>query len=139
MEQPSLFGLLLARALPCVANSCTAANASSQSRTPAISLNRRDGISGWSPRLNVRKLHHLAPLLSFLRNELAEVAGRAWKCGGTQLGKPRLHVGISEGGVDLLVEFVNNLYGRVAWRADAGPEAKLIARNKSGHCGNVGQ
>ena len=46
MEQPSLCGLLLARALPCVANSCTAANASSQSRTPAISLNGCYGIFG---------------------------------------------------------------------------------------------
>src|SRR5262249_25513503 len=44
---------------------------------------------------------HLAPLLGFFGNELAEVGRRAWKCGGTPLGKPRLHLGVGEGRVDL--------------------------------------
>ena len=36
-----------------------------------------------------------------------------------QVGKPRLHLGIGETGIDLLVELVDDLGGRVLGRADA--------------------
>src|SRR5262245_2755071 len=34
---------------------------------------------GWSLRLDARELHHLAPLLSIVRNKFAELGRRAWK------------------------------------------------------------
>ena len=36
-----------------------------------------------------------------------------------KVGKPRLHLGIGEGGIDLLVELVDDLGRRVLGRADA--------------------
>src|SRR5262249_37848821 len=83
--------------------------------------------------LDACELNHLAPLLSFLSDELAEVGRRAWKCGGAPLGKPRVHFGIGEGRIDLFVEPVNNLRRRVFRRADACPEARLIARHEFGN------
>ena len=41
--------------------------------------------------------------------KLAEVGGRARKHGAAQIGKPRLNLGIGEGGVDLVVELVDDL------------------------------
>src|SRR5262249_1016614 len=65
-----------------------------------------------SVRLDAGIVNHLAPLLSFVRDELAEVGSRAWKCGGAPLGKPRLHVGIGKSRVDLRVELVDDFGGR---------------------------
>src|SRR5215472_4655334 len=92
-----------------------------------------------SLRFDARELHHLAPLLGLFGDELAEVGNRAWKCGGAPLGKTRLHLGIGKGRVDLRVELVDDLGWRVARRADAGPEAKLIARHEFGHRRDVRQ
>src|SRR5215471_13428866 len=92
-----------------------------------------------SLRLNARELHHLAPLFGLLGDELAEVGRRARKCGGATLGKPRLHLGIRKGCVDLRVELVDDLGWRGARRADAGPEAKLIARHEFGNRWEVRQ
>src|SRR5262249_58789518 len=47
-----------------------------------------------SVRLDARELDHLAPLLDFFGDQLAEGGRRAWECGGSPLGKPRLHIGI---------------------------------------------
>src|SRR5262249_54996265 len=64
----------------------------------------RNAGSGYrSVCLDVGRPDHRAPLLSFVDEQLIEVAGRAWKGGGTQLGEPRLHLGIGEGRIDLLV------------------------------------
>jgi hypothetical protein len=52
-------------------------------------------------RLDLGDPDHLAPFLGFAGNQLAEVGRRAWKCGDTQHRKPRLHLGMSEGRVDL--------------------------------------
>src|SRR5262249_50489905 len=88
---------------------------------------------------DARELHHLAPLFGLFGDELAEIGRRAWKGGGAQLGKPRLHLGIGKGRVDLRVELVDDLGWRVARRADAGPEAKLIARHEFGNRREVRQ
>ena len=56
-----------------------------------------------------------------------------------QLGKPRLHLGIGESRIDLGVELVDDRGWRVFPRADAGPEAKLIAWHEFGHRQNVRQ
>ena len=47
-----------------------------------------------SVRLDAGELDHLAPLLRFVGYELSKVGRRAWKRGGAQVGKPRLHLGI---------------------------------------------
>src|SRR5262245_7779878 len=92
-----------------------------------------------SVRLDAGELDHLAPLLRFVGYELSKVGRRAWKGGGAQLGKPRLHLGIGEGRIDLFVELVDNLGRRVFRRADAGPEARLVARHEFGNRRDVRQ
>src|SRR5262249_41099490 len=62
---------------------------------------------------DARELHHLAPLFGLFGDELAEVGSRAWKGGGAPLGKPRLHLGIGKGRVDLRIELVDDLGWRV--------------------------
>src|SRR5215468_11420472 len=73
------------------------------------SLAFRDGLSGFAirgtgladhPARNAgslpfysNELHHLAPLLGFICDELAEVSSRARKGRTAQLGKPRLNLG----------------------------------------------
>ena len=68
-----------------------------------------------SVRLDVGRPDHLGPLLGFVDDELAEVGGRAREHRTTRVGKPRLHLGIGEAGIDLLVELVDDLGGRVSW------------------------
>src|SRR3979411_2338371 len=83
-----------------------------------------------SLRLRPGKLDHLAPLLGFRGDELAAVGWRARKRGGAEVGELRLQLGIGKAGVDLLVEPVDDLDGRVAGCADAAPGARFIARQK---------
>jgi len=33
---------------------------------------------------DAREVHHLAPLLGFVGDEILELGGRAWKCGAAQ-------------------------------------------------------
>src|SRR5262249_45228757 len=56
-----------------------------------------------SVRLDAGELHHLAPLLGFLCDQLAEVGGRTRKHRAAEVSEPRFHVGIGEASVDLLV------------------------------------
>src|SRR5262245_54391870 len=103
---------------------------------------RRTGRYGIRParsfRLDTRELDHLAPLLGVIGDELAEVGGRAWKCSGTQLGEPRLHLGIGESRVDLLVELLDDLGRRGLRCADADPETRFGARPELTHSRHVG-
>src|SRR5262249_22359968 len=86
---------------------------------PAFSLN---GIYGtWRARPNLLRLDvgrsdHLAPLLDLFGDELGEVGGRARKHSATKIGKPRLHFGVGEGRVDLLIELVDDLSRRILVR-----------------------
>jgi hypothetical protein len=70
-------------------------------------------------KLDIRRPDHPAPLLGFVGDELAEFGRQARKHGAAQVGKPRLDFRIGESRVDLLVESVDNLDGRVLGRADA--------------------
>src|SRR5215470_9642198 len=54
-------------------------------------------------RFDADGLHHLAPLLGFLGDQLAEVSGRTRKHRAAEVIEPRFHVGIGEASVDLLV------------------------------------
>ena len=92
-----------------------------------------------SLRLDVGRPDHLAPLLGFVGDELAEVGGRARKRRAAEVGEPRLDLGIGEAGVDLLVELVDDLGGRVLRRADAEPGARLVARHEFAHGRDVRQ
>src|SRR5262245_9531602 len=46
---------------------------------------------------------HLAPFLGLLGDELAEISGAHRHRRGAEIGEPRLDLGISKAGVDLLV------------------------------------
>src|SRR6266567_8735574 len=60
-----------------------------------------------SLRLDVGRPDHLAPLLCFFADELAEVGGRARKRPCTQIGEPCLYLGFGKSHVYLLVQFVD--------------------------------
>src|SRR5258705_11913877 len=76
-------------------------------------------------RLDARELHHLAPLLDFVRDELAEVGGRVDKRRGSHVGDPRLDSWIGKSCVEFLIELVDNLDGRVLGSADPEPSGRL--------------
>src|SRR5262245_21962230 len=71
---------------------------------------RRWPASFW---LDVGRADHLAPLLGFHGDERAEVGGRACQYRATQIGKARFEFGINKASVDLRVELVDDLGGRV--------------------------
>src|SRR5882757_7295945 len=87
-------------------------------------------IAGASVRHDARKLDDLCPLLSFLRNELAEVSRRPWKYCAANAGNPRLHIGVGEDRVHLLVELPDNFDGSVLGRTDATKITRLITRQE---------
>jgi len=65
-------------------------------------------------RLDVGRPDHLAPLLGFVGNELAEVGWRAGHLNAALIGKLRLQLGISKAGVDLPIKRLDNVGGRVS-------------------------
>src|SRR5262249_38182652 len=98
----------------------------------------RDVMEYWmgtaaSVRLDVGRPDHLAPLLSFVGNELSKVGGRTREHRTSQVGEALLHVGIGESGIDLLVELLDNLRGRGFGHDDPVPASRLEARQKFAH------
>jgi hypothetical protein len=89
-------------------------------------------------RLDVGRSDHLAPLLGFIGDEVAEVGGRARNHRAAQVGKPRLDLGVGERGVDFLVELVDDLGGRFLGCADANPRTRLVAGRISPKAGTSG-
>src|SRR5262245_28797857 len=83
-----------------------------------------------SLRLDAGRLDHFGPFLGFVGDELAEIGRRADKRRASKVGKPRLHLGIGEAGVDLLVELVEGFDRRAIGRADAVPGARLVTRQE---------
>src|SRR5262249_50549452 len=92
-----------------------------------------------SVRLDAGEPHHLAPLLGFLRDQLAEVSGRTRKHRAAEVSEPRFHVGIGEASVDLLVEFLDDLGRRGLRCADAIPGACLVIGHELTHGRDAGQ
>src|ERR1700733_10296360 len=86
-----------------------------------------------SPRLCAGELDHLGPLLGFGRDEPAEIGGCRRHRNGAEFGKPRLHLGIGESGIDPRVEFVDDLGRRVLGRADSIPGTRLVSRQELSH------
>src|SRR5262249_7121475 len=87
-------------------------------------------VKGPSLRLAICGLDYLSPPLGLVSDELSEVGRRAWKCSATQFGEARLHIGVCEGRVDLVVELVDDFSRRVLGRADAEPNARLVPWHK---------
>src|SRR5262245_14934238 len=83
-----------------------------------------------SLRLDVEGPDEFAPLLRFVGDELAKLSGREREQVATQVGKPRLDLGIGEASADLLVELVDDLGRRGLRCADAIPGARFVARHK---------
>src|SRR5262249_7661597 len=92
-----------------------------------------------SVRLDVEGPDHLAPLLGFLGDHLAEVSGRTRKHRAAEVSEMGLHLRVVESRVNFLVELVNNLRRCVLWRADAIPLARLVARHELSHGRDVRQ
>ena len=68
-------------------------------------------------RFDVGIADHLGPLLGFLRDEPAEIGGRADERRVAELGQLRLDPGIGEACVDLVIEPVDDLGRGVLGRA----------------------
>src|SRR5262249_31344379 len=66
---------------------------------------------------NVCRANDLAPLIDTFGDKLAEISGAHRHRHATEIGKPRLDLGIGKSSIDLLVEFVDDLRGRVPRRA----------------------
>src|SRR5262249_36644828 len=90
-------------------------------------------------RLDVIGPDHLGPLFGFVGDQLPKFGGREREHGATEIGKPRLDLGISKASVDLLVELLDNLGRRGVWRAEAVPITRLVARQKLTHGRDVRQ
>src|SRR5262249_16590076 len=89
--------------------------------------------------LDIGRPDHLAPLLGFVSDELAEVGGRARKHRVAQIGDARLDLDVGEAGIDLAVEFIDDLGGRTLGRTNAEPPAGFEAGQEIAHSGDVGQ
>src|SRR5262249_59183696 len=92
-----------------------------------------------SLRLDAGELDHLGPLLGFFDDELPKFSGRADNRCASQVGKPRLHLGITESRVDLLVELLDDLGRRSLWCADAEPITRLVVEHELTHGPDVRQ
>src|SRR5215203_4173391 len=81
-------------------------------------------------RLHVGRADHLAPLFGFGHQQLAEFGCRHRERDIAEVGQPRVDFRIGEARPDLAVEHLDDFGGRAAWRADAGPSARLVARQE---------
>src|SRR5215469_16792547 len=69
---------------------------------------------------------HLAPLLGFVRDVLAEFGDRHWHWNAAKLGNPRPHRWIGQRCIDFSVERLNNSGWRVHRCTEAKPDARFI-------------
>src|SRR5262245_63420722 len=92
-----------------------------------------------SVRLEVGRADHFAPLFGLVGNEFSEFGRCHQHWVNAEAGKPRLYEGINRNGVDLPVELVDHLSGRVFWRTEPIPIARLVARHEFGQGRNIRQ
>ena len=69
-----------------------------------------------SLRLDVEGPNDVAPLVDNFGDELAEISGAHRHRHATEIGEPRLDLGIGKSSIDLLVELVDDFGGRVPGR-----------------------
>src|SRR5258708_15833005 len=91
----------------------------------------------WSVDFGAGELDHLGPLLCICADECAEVCGRACKHRVAEVGDTRLHPGIGEARIDLLVELVDDLGGWIPWGANPLPPGSPLAPPKDAYPPNV--
>src|SRR6516225_68165 len=96
-------------------------------------------ILGGLLRFDVGGTYHLAPLLGFICDELAEVGRRAGKCAGSEFGDSRLDLKIGKSSVNFLVELEHDFGGYIFRRGDTEPRIGLITRQEFGYGWNVWQ
>src|SRR5262249_36200701 len=89
--------------------------------------------------LRTRELHHLAPFLGFVGDELAEIGGRATENNAAEVGELSLQLGIGEGGLDFAGKLFRKFYGRVPLRAHTPPIAYFVARYELAYGRSIGQ
>src|SRR5215471_6539659 len=70
-----------------------------------------------SVRLDTGELHHLGPLFGFLCDQPAELRRRSQQRHAAEVGETGLHLGVGESRIDLFVELVDDLCGRVLGNA----------------------
>src|SRR5215471_2027487 len=80
-----------------------------------------------SLRLDVGRPDHLAPFFCLLDDNLVEFSRRARKRRCAQVSEPRRDLGVGEPRIDLFVELVDDLDGRVPRSSDPNPRAGLEA------------
>src|SRR5215475_9879643 len=96
------------------------------------------GMPAGSLWLDARELDHLGPLLGFVSDELSEFGRRHRHRHAPEVGKPRLKLGVGEDGIDLSVELLDDLSGRVFWHANPVPRTRLVTRHEIVHGRDVG-
>src|SRR5262245_7248819 len=97
-----------------------------------------DAETGGSICLDACELHHLAPFLGFVGDEFPEFSG-GHKCRlEAHVEEAHLHLRIGNDCVELVVEPVNNVGGRIFWGANTLPTARLVAGHKFVHAGMPG-
>src|SRR5215813_11978362 len=82
-----------------------------------------------SLRFDVGRPDHLAPLLCFFADELAEVSGRAGKYFTAEFGHSYPYRRIGEHRVDLPIEPLDDLGRGALGNADAEPASHRVARD----------
>src|SRR6516162_9583139 len=90
-------------------------------------------------RLDVGRADHFAPLFGFLLKPPRVIRGRAAGDAAAQVGKPQLQFGVRQRGVNLLVQFVDDLRGRVFGRADTYPCSRIVPGTNSLNGGTSGR
>src|SRR5262245_31650451 len=90
-------------------------------------------------RLDVGRPDHLAPFFGLLNDKPSKVGGRHWRCHVTKFRKLRLHLGVGEGSINLLVELLDDLSGCSFGCADALPSARLIPWYEFAHGRSIRQ
>src|SRR5260221_5874679 len=93
----------------------------------------------WSVDFGAGELDHLGPLLCICADECAEVCGRACKHRVAEVDDTRLHPGIGEARIDLLVELVDDLGGGVSLSAHPLPARCLLSPRAVAHPPDVWQ
>src|SRR5262249_22199729 len=96
---------------------------------------RRDA----SFRLDVGRPDHLAPLFGFLLKPPPVIRGRAAGAAAAQVSKPPLQFWVRPRGGDLLIQFVDDLRGRVFGCADTYPCSRIVTRHKLTQRWNIRQ
>src|SRR5712672_919549 len=66
-----------------------------------------------SLRLDTGKLDDFCPFLGVFGDELPKIGRGECKHRGAEVGKPRLHLGIGEPRIDLLIELLDDFGGRI--------------------------